>query len=594
MSTAALPCHSPASTTLWQKLAWRFLHHGRWSLAGALLIVCGIPSALYSWIGMVDVVVVSNMTEDLVALQRLFFMMEIGVFPILLMFEAINIRPLYTLPMMTSQIVHRQLVIAVAVMVGLHLVTVAYYAVFFGATIPVLGPLLFLIPGVVIAAGLTALLVDFGWWRPLVAMGVAWLLLWQSVMRFTDPIVLNRPNGWITPTPGECGLLWGLSIAGYFIALNTAGRDRRGDTTSWLVLEEWLQRQIAQLGGLFSQRQRMTSFASPMAAQLATQWRTRGLILPIIVTAFAMLSLIAAWFDPREWLRGYVASLSFLPAVALGFNGYFIGLMFEDPKRMDRFEATRPLTDAQLATAKLRCGLLSTLVALLISFVLFVLVHLFAWMSGLATAEIWNGFLDEMHRSKQGSVATYIGTCVAIGLLGWAAFGVNLASVVSGRNWTALTLVFVFIGGMMLNGLLVQQWQSGKLPGLEHHFGTLEQLQLLIGACLGAMLVMAALISFWLARVKRLITAKTIGVALALWMASMTILTMMFIHWLGLMWAPPELGGMAFAIEPAGQQWRELGLGNLVELLVFIAGLAALVALPLASVPLAIHWNRHR
>ena len=559
---AAARGQAPALAAVVRMLAWQSLRRGWANVGRAILILCGVPTFLYVMIRLLDAVTAANLIEGIGTLKFLYFLAVVGTLPTLVLFEIARIRPLYTLPLTTRQIVHVQLGLGLIGVVGLYLLTIAYYGTVFSAPIPVLGPLLFLIPGLVIAAGLASLLVDACWWKPLLFLAVVWLGVYWITQRFDEEVLEAAGRDWFSPTPLELLSLVALSAVGYGVALHTARLDRRGDTRSWDVLEEYLYRFLGWVTQHLPSRVpaiRVSYPSTPTGAQFSFDWLTKGLVLPIFVAFFGSVSLIGAYYKPLEWFRNYTISIPVMLMIGMGINGYFVGLMDgpEQKGRMDRFKATRPLSDWQLATSALKTGLASTLLALLISIALAGAVYLYAYGLGCSPRDLLYYLFRQPAPPFRQGVEYYAGEFCAAAMIGWAVMGFNLSCVSTGRHLVVAAVWMGGVGVLMLNIFVEKHLSPEQFQQVGRIFVT--------GLALSA--VGATVFCYQQAISRRLIPGWALPAGVALGLLAV---------------------GLAFAVPPYQ------GISARPEWPVALVGFGAFVALPFASAPLAVAWNRHR
>ena len=494
-------------------------------------------------------------------LKFLYFLAVVGTIPTLVLFEIARIRPLYPLPLRTRQIVNLQLGIGLAGVVGIYLFTVAYYQLVFSATIPVLGPMMFLIPGLLIGAGLAGLLIDARWWKLLLFLAAMGSAVYWITHRFDEPVLEAAGREWFSPSPVELVWLIGLSMIGYGVAMHTTRLDRRGDTRSWAVLEEYLYRFIGWVTKSLPTRLpslSISSPSSPTAAQFAFDWLTKGLVLPILIAFFGTLSLIGAYFEPFEWFRNYTIAIPVMLMIGMALNGYFVGLMTgQDAKGpMDRYRATRPLSDWQLAASAMKTGLASTLAALLISLSLAGLVFVYASLCGHSSRLLFTHLFNGSGELFREGLSFYAGSFLALAILGWAGMGFNLTCVSTGRNLIVACIWMGGVGLMILNIVLERQLPSEQYQQLAQ-FAVTGFAVLAVGVTIYSyqQVISRGLVPRW---------ALPAGIILGLLAV-------------GLLWVVSREEMTASPMWPAAA-----------------IGLTALVALPFASAPLAIAWNRHR
>jgi len=583
MSTATpLPSSSPFAVPrgadTFHAQAWRFFRHGWQTVLLPLLLLCGLPTAMALLISMLHPNLIENLSENPASVRRLYVMFAVGVLPTLVLFEMLKVRPLYPLPLTTRRIVGTQALLGSASLTAIHLLAVVYFRVVFSATIPVIGPLLILIPLLLVCAAIVSLWIDAVWWKPVVSL--TWLTgaLWWIGRRLTD-FPLNQDARWFTPTPREFVVLCIVAGIACVVAYRAVVRDRQGENRPWADIEDSLYRLGAAIGRWWpsftrsrsrvaSVGQAATEVQQPARALSRYEWQTRGLVLPICAIGFGSLSLIAAYYDPQEWLQSYFAALPGLLFFGMAVNGYFAGLI-DGPGltgTMDRYRATRPLSDRQLAHGLLRNGAISSGAALAISVGLAIVVCLYLVgqalivvyqqpeFRGMDFDVLWSyfGLVIELPYPSAWQFGLALVTAV---VAGWAAMGFNLSCISSGRHWI-VTVLWLSAVGVMVANIMFGAWLGDEQAG---------QLMRVLLFILAGVSIVLTIGCFQVSIQGGLIDSQSWLIMCGLWLA-----------------------GAAIFI--AGAQ--QVGVSR--PTLFAVAGLGSLVALPIASAPLAVWLNRHR
>jgi hypothetical protein len=191
---------------------------------------------------------------------------------------------------------------------------------------------------------------------PLVRLVVV-ILGWPSVV-LGAALVWARYNLEVTLTQLMLGLC-ALIATAYAVAVAGVARDRRGDRWGWAWLGRLLLRAVPRLPG--PER----PFASPLAAQRWLEVRRHAWLLPVVVGLFLALLLFWATALPlsRAEVARVAAALVGFPAVLAFFVGFGMGKtsFWAGDLGLSSFLATRPLTSAALANAKLHAAWLSAL-----------------------------------------------------------------------------------------------------------------------------------------------------------------------------------------------------------------------------------------
>jgi hypothetical protein len=356
----------------------------------------------------------------------------------------------------------------------------------------------------------------------------------------------------------------------YAVAVAGVARDRRGDRWGWA----WLGRLVpgARLpwspspyplppeggeGRVRGARER--SFASPPAAQRWLEVRRHGWVLPALVGLFlAMLFWAKAIpLSPVEVARVAVAVVGF-PAVLAFFVGFGMGKtsFWARDLRLSAFLATRPLTSAALADAKLRAAGWSALAT---------------WGLVVLLSPLWAVLSGNVEVEKELAAAAFpdqpawkLGLLAPVflaGLVGltWLQLVAGMALSLTGRSGVVNAFVLLYGAvGAALAGLGV--WTASHAE----FFDTLLIVLWWLGGGLGLLKLSAAVGAGYRADIRH----DHIGVRLLLWLATALCLLVPL-----------------YALVPAGPVPTHL----LALYMVLALPLTRLIALPAV-----VAWNRHR
>lgn len=558
--------HQPAATAnagpMFRAQAIRFARHGAGSLASAVIILCGVPAMMYPLIWLLDPQTVRMMLQEPAGYQTAFRICTWMGLPWFLMFEVTQVRPLYVLPMTNRRIVNGQLACGMLAIAGLHLFTVVFYRIVFGATVPFWGPLLMMCPAVVVAAGLAALLVDFRWWRPFVVAVAVFGMVRLSGLReltlYAIPWVSLPPSGWLTPTVVEVFSIVILAAIGYQLALQGVERDRCGELRSWPDLETLLNSFAARLSRFWRSPVASDPYRSGTSAQFWFEWWQKGLVLPIIAACIYGISLIGAYDRPHQWLSGLVRALPMIFGLLLTVAGLIVGLVNIGRKGMviSEYRATRPLTDAQLAYAVLKAALASVLTTALVLGIFAVIVIVWSWVRFPASFVVSQVFAQR--GSEPGAIDAFPASSeLAVALaVGWCLLGLGASLAMAGRGWV-MALPMVLVIGAFLTGPLL-----ARLPL------SVQALDLLLrtaGWTALACLVFGTIAAYAVAIRRRIIGVGGAWIGGVIALAAMALLSIF----------------SNSIVETRLNAWA-------------MVAFAVLLAAPLATAPLALSWNRHR
>jgi hypothetical protein len=288
---------------------------------------------------------------------------------------------------------------------------------------------------------------------------VCWTLVWAPLLRLVVAI-LGLPSAvmaaaliWarndVKLTSGQVALaLCAIIGTAYLVAVAGVARDRRGDRWNWAWLGRLLLRAVP--GG----RGRARPFASAQAAQRWLEVRRHAWLLPVFVAFFlAMLFWAAALPLSRQEVAQIAAAIVAVPAVLAFFIGFGMGKtsFWARDLRLSSFVATRPVTSAALANAKLQVAGLS---ALATWGIVLLLAPLWAFLSG--NVEAVRGLCAAWFHDQPGWKLGLLAPLALVGLVGltWLQTVAGMALSLTGRAAIVNCVVLLYVAvGTLLAGL---------------------------------------------------------------------------------------------------------------------------------------------
>jgi len=278
-------------------------------------------------------------------------------------------------------------------------------------------------------------------------------------------VVGQLPSLYPTPPPRWrseivlAALVAGLAVVAFVLAWRHVAHVRDGDDRRALQLESlfgWIAEATAGRG---------RAFENPAAAQFWFEWRSSGMVLPIVV-AVQMLAAIL----PMSWSRRNSADDTFyilLAALAAPIlMAVPIGLASSKPTfwseelGVPAFIAVRPLSSADLVAIKLKAAALSTVLAWLVTLV-FVAVWLSSW-GNLDTVSLVALQLWAFHEGSSGAVYGIAALVMLAGMfLTWRFHVSRLWIGLLGMRWV-LAASIVSLGALVIAGI---GFEIQRLPG---------------------------------------------------------------------------------------------------------------------------------
>lgn len=541
-------------------LLWEMLSHGRWTLPGMFLLAIMLPLLIYG--------ALSGFSVDPRMLE--FVVLQFAFLPIVIFQLALGIAMahgqlsrLYALPISTNSIVAWHM-FSGALFVAAETAAAAWLLnTLFRVEWPILG---------------LALFAAAAWSALQVVLSVSSMQSLPAFIVAGTPAILlclwlgTRYGGWFSPpqyywsvlTPTEVVTLLGAFGICFAMTTYSVGLARSGERLPTFGTVTWLTNQW----NAFSLSRTPARFRSAADAQFWFDWQLKGIALPLVTLIMMLIAvanaIISSWYMQVVNLAPLYENVlllgGFLSALALP-AGLFIGIeidvkgagqretQFGDSIGQSEFESSmgsflssRPLSSNDFGRSILRTAALSALIAWLIWFVVFSACLLTMWLSKQYSASIM----------PRGIGMLYL----PLTILGpWCALA-NISTIgLSGRGPKILVaLVSLFVGYAVLNGII-------------EHFTSDWVAQRLHSVCVtftASLIVVASVWAFVQARRRRLITSRAL---------------------LTVSLAAGAMGFTAILLRPTAAHFTFYPI---------TFAFLALVALPFASVPLAISWNRHR
>jgi len=370
------------------------------------------------------------------------------------------------------------------------------------------------------------------------ALGMATLMVWVQTISW-----LPFPNSWLRDmmtivvlgalavlpvwltysclnSPAlVAALLMGYIAMAYPLGLIAIETDRRGEV--WRVWPASLGREGSTTSSAQSSRRR--PFRSAGEAQFWYEWRCHGLVMPGIIGLVSLmitLMLIHVAFTARRPVNPIVfpillTVLALLPVIMAGSGGPGMGRlapMFRAKSgRFITFVAIRPMTSGGVVAAKFRMAIASVLLTCAVVAVVGTLWMVIA-CNALGLAAVARAFFQPYANPK--GLAVIVLGFVLLPALTWKQATGGFACSLSGRRWIADSVVLAYlpvIVGLVAAGL----WLVNNPEYLPRVFSILPYL--VVGAAIlkGAV----AILTFWAALRRGLITWSTVGSVLVIWLA---------------------------------------------------------------------------
>ena len=524
-------------------MTWELYRRGRWGFLGAYLGAIALPALLYTALRGDGAFDPAERAMIVIHVVMMLFAAMAFCSPILSALG--DPSRLYAYPATAATIVAWNLIPAMAAVSLGYLATAATLNALFHVDWPLWGPAMFLAAGLAVFAATMWLAGKSPWhWFVIVVPAMAAVGLWFN-SRHGLLFPSSRAHLWREVTGGEVLTMLAATAAAYYAGIVGIARSRRGDAPRTPRFFLWIGKLLDPAPALGA------AFRSPAQAQFWFEWRQKGWAMPAIVLALgAIFGLGWLCFNrvPLNLFEG-----AFWGGVFLPVGGLIIGLLIgnagptDSKMEMGHFLSTRPMTSAEMARIMLKTAALSLLAAWVL------------WMLGFLAVCV---VLQAAHAQVQIALPQPQGwRQFPVTLFGaWLSVAFLATLAQAGRPRLTMTL-FCSAMALMIGGILFTKYMLDRDPLLAAQFRDGS----LIAA--GLIFVLGTAWAFVAARRRSLIGSPTVYAAAGIWIAASALVV-------SLQWSA------AFA--------------NPLPLHVFVVGVLALAAFPLAGAPLALAWNRNR
>lgn len=373
------------------------------------------------------------------------------------------------------------------------------------------------------------------------------LLIWFN-RRYGATYIGDWDQMWLNPTAGEALTLCAVAAAAYGVAIRSVANVRRGEIWDFAAFFEWLE-------NIFRSGAATAKFGSSWRAQVWCEAREKMVLVPACLLGAALLVAGAAWLSGELPSQDFMSFALVMPVVAMTtvmplVYGILVGNCGQEKRPgMRHVLATRPVTDQFLAAALLRTAAAALVWAWSAWLVGIVVV------TGLVYLADGQEMIGRVLSSRSSAIGSALIMVIGVPFLSWTITTLLGSLIATGRTPLVVAVIGLVITGWFSFGLL-----KGYAP--QHISDLVVHIWLMAS---GTLALAGTLWAFVAAARQRLISTSVIIPAVAVW---------------GL------LGGVAIYL------WQ-LERGHFVWLW-HVLGVLALGIFPLAAMPLAVRWNRHR
>jgi hypothetical protein len=467
-------------------------------------------------------------------------------------------RHLFTLPLGTSLMVSVALAFSLLSVVGIFVAWVVFVLRPVQIETPLRWPATLLAAFVVFYQAIVWCLCAFRLTRIISLSIVATILVGVAFVPALNP----EAAFWSSESKLSVALL-GLMAAAYGVTLVVVGAQRRGGARGWSLVPALVDSITKAIP------RRESALTSPDGALFWMEWRRAGLVLPtaVIITMIWILGPVL-WFTGRGgketlWAEMWLAIMPMILAFPVGI-GFGKPDLWSLDLSLSSFVTTRPITAAQLTSAKLRTAAWSTFVAWAIVLIV-APVCVYLYCDTKHWGHIWQA-LETLY-SPFARWAVPLLLVVAAVLITWSLLVSSIWLGCSGRPCFYYSLSAIGLTAFVAGFIYLLWW-------LDHPRG---QGDILVGMLpwLPWALALIVTVKVWFAMSaarelgrRGLVSARDVSAYSCVWLAATACLVL-----------------CAWLMAPRIEWFRNT---------MMLVGLSAIPAGFIAVAPLSIAWNRHR
>lgn len=533
-------------------VAWEFHHRQRWILVGLAMyvLVLGLIKPLY--LGSDRIVDLGDGYAAFAIVPfSTTFMYFIAVFTFgmtgdLAARQSIYPARMFTMPVSTAALAGWPMLYGAATMATLWLIVRALARWPWQMELPVVWPAFM---GAVVLAWMQVFT-----WMPYGVRGLRVITAVTVLVSLDTTVILAINYQW-----SEASLIAFLAPQlplAYLCACAVVARARRGEVPDWSISRSRAAENAQALG----------PFPSISAAQLWFEWRRHGRSLPVlvaIVAPFELFLLFVGGYGSPWFVFEVLFAVLLTPVLMAAFAAATVSKanpFARDVYGISPFNATKPMTSAEMIAAKLKMAMWSTLAAWLVLLVAMTIG--FTWSGADSVLIGWaDRFVDRV-----GLARAIVAAVIVLGgliSLTWTMLVQGLYIGLTGRQWLVRTIGVATLVFFMAIGPAFE-WFADNVDAQRWLFDWWP----LFPAALVALKICAAI---WIAiRLfsGHVVSDRALVMGAAVWLVAVVILYAALAWWADTQFIPR-----------------------------YMPALVAILAVPLVRVsaaPLALDWNRHR
>lgn len=526
-----------------------FFRRGWMGILAAVLAMIALPVAVFS--GIWRVAGVAPATDAAVALHVVFTLMTGFLAACAVHLAEGSLARFYIRPISTTRLVAWQMLLGVVTIAAMYLASATIINLG-GYAWPLWGPALFLATAFACSQAAIWTLEGSSMGQLLGCLGTLIPFVTWFRRQYGELHAGATLEMWNGPSPVQILLLALIMCAAYGVTVAGVNRTRRGDMLNFSRLLAWWEARLAR------RHTPPAPFASPLAAQFWSDWRQKFAAAPAVIMGGLAVSILGARMTGYQTTVDMLDLMFVLPMVLQAtLLPVLFGMMIGSSAARNRVTgmsqnlATRPVQDAVLATSLLRTAALSMFLSWGV------------WVGGLLVAAgvaFLTGDREAIDKATFLFPLWQNAMVIAwILVISWALVGCMASLVAIGRPWVWISVIST-ICILTLACVWGVFWSARD---------GIEALTVVCMLGIPFLFLVLALSLFVVARRKRLIGE------VVTWLS--------IIGWLG------ALAALIVALQIPSQSWL-FGIAAMI----YFGGFLAIPFMPLAGMPLAIYYNRHR